>query len=230
MAGKNSLCDVSSENCSTFSVFGQDFLSGPGLGCRVRPITVEETDPANWKYLEDRLEAVVEFVDVTTIRCSMSQSVLDTTQLSLQSVTLEVELTNTGTVWSSGIFLTIHNSTCTSCAHQSSPLLPKLCRQSDDVCRSDSKVSTFTFILFFREGTECYTAEAPHPHKSCQYCKNGDWHNRTDYRPIFTKVSGTIKFPILILKGIRIKPGWILIYFIFNFIVENCNGESVRRF
>ena len=141
MAGKNSLCDVSSENCSTFSVFGQDFLSGPGLGCRVRPITVEETDPANWKYLEDRLEAVVEFVDVTTIRCSMSQSVLDTTQLSLQSVTLEVELTNTGTVWSSGIFLTIHNSTCTSCAHQSSPLLPKLCRQSDDVCRSDSKVS-----------------------------------------------------------------------------------------
>ena len=141
MAGKNSLCDVSSENCSTFSVFGQDFLSGPGLGCRVRPITVEETDPANWKYLEDRLEAVVEFVDVTTIRCSMSQSVLDTTQLSLQSVTLEVELTNTGTVWSSGIFLTIHNSTCTSCAHQSSPLLPKLCRQSDDVCRSDSEVS-----------------------------------------------------------------------------------------
>ena len=141
MAGKNSLCDVSSENCSTFSVFGQDFISGPGLGCRVRPITVEETDPANWKYLEDRLEAVVEFVDVTTIRCSMSQSVLDTTQLSLQSVTLEVELTNTGTVWSSGIFLTIHNSTCTSCAHQSSPLLPKLCRQSDDVCRSDSKVS-----------------------------------------------------------------------------------------
>ena len=141
MAGKNSLCDVSSENCSTFSVFGQDFLSGPGLGCRVRPITVEETDPANWKYLEDRLEAVVEFVDVTTIRCSMSQSVLDTTQLGLQSVTLEVELTNTGTVWSSGIFLTIHNSTCTSCAHQSSPLLPKLCRQSDDVCRSDSKVS-----------------------------------------------------------------------------------------
>ena len=141
MAGKNSLCDVSSENCSTFSVFGQDFLSGPGLGCRVRPITVEETDPANWKYLENRLEAVVEFVDVTTIRCSMSQSVLDTTQLSLQSVTLEVELTNTGTVWSSGIFLTIHNSTCTSCAHQSSPLLPKLCRQSDDVCRSDSKVS-----------------------------------------------------------------------------------------
>ena len=137
MAGQNSLCDLSSENCSTFSVFGQDFQASPSLSCRVRAISLEERDPRNWKYLSERETVGAEYVDQTRVRCSVPQSVLWEMERSVDSLTVEVELSNTGTVWSSGIFLTIFNSSCQSCSHQPSPLLPTICRQREDVCRSD---------------------------------------------------------------------------------------------
>ena len=132
MAGQNSLCDLTSQNCSTFTVFGQDFVSGPGLGCRVRPVSVDSRDSSNWKYLGDSQECEAEYVEEISVRCSLAPSLLDKMKASL---TLEVELTNTGTVWSSGIFLTIFNSSCQLCTDQTSPLLPKTCRQRDDICR-----------------------------------------------------------------------------------------------
>ena len=135
MAGQNSLCDLRSENCSTFTVFGQDFVLSPELGCRVRPVTVEEEDSANWKYLGESVECEARYVEETTVRCSVDQALLDKKKTSQASLTLEIELTNTGTVWSSGIFLTIYNSSCQRCSDQSSPLRPKTCREREDICR-----------------------------------------------------------------------------------------------
>ena len=135
MAGENSLCDLRSENCSTFTVFGQDFVLSPELGCRVRPVTVEEGDSANWKYLGDSVECEAQYVDQTTVQCSLGQAGLDNMKTSQASLTLEIELTNTGAVWSSGIFLTIYNSSCQLCSDQSSPLRPKTCREREDICR-----------------------------------------------------------------------------------------------
>ena len=129
MAGNNSLCDMRSENCSTFLVFGQDFVSGPGLGCRVRTVSLELPDGSNWKYVGSSEEGEAQYLDETTVACSLSQS------LPLDTLTLEIEMTNTGTVWSSGIFLTIYNSSCQLCSHQSSPLRPKTCREREDICR-----------------------------------------------------------------------------------------------
>lgn len=154
MAGNNSLCDVSSHDCHTFTVFGQDFVSSSGLGCRVRPIAVDEEDPANWKYLDDRQEVGVEFIDDKTIRCSVSQARLDKMMSSwVESLTLEIEVTNTGTVWSTGIFLTVYNSTCEVCSPQSSPLTPKICRHRDDVCRSsDPPLYISLYPSYFQGG------------------------------------------------------------------------------
>ena len=135
MAGQNSLCDLSSQNCSTFTVFGQDFVPGPGLGCRVRAVSVDSRDSRNWKYLGDSEECEAQYVEETSARCSLPQSLLNKMKASLASLTLEIELTNTGTVWSSGIFLTIFNSSCQLCTDQASPLLPKTCRQREDICR-----------------------------------------------------------------------------------------------
>ena len=142
MAGQNSLCDLSSHNCSTFKVFGQDFVSSPELGCRVRPVSLQQekeeegeedsAESTNWKYLGASEGCEAQYVDETTVQCSVAQSLLDKVKTSL---TLEIELTNTGTVWSSGIFLTIYNSSCDLCTDQSSPLLPKICRQRGDICR-----------------------------------------------------------------------------------------------
>ena len=95
-------------------------------------VSVEQEDSANWRYLTDSVECEAQYVEETTVRCSLAQSLLDKMKASL---TLEVELTNTGTVWSSGIFLTIFNSSCQLCTDQTSPLLPKTCRQRDDICR-----------------------------------------------------------------------------------------------
>ena len=98
------------------------------------------------------------------------------------------------------------------------------------------QITHFTSLsnrLIIREGSSCVTDGAPHPSNSCQYCRNGDWHNRTDYRPIFTEVGATINFPIILIPGLLISPGYWLaakIDFIYNFIVENCNGQSVGRF
>ena len=137
MAGRNSLCDLQSENCSTFTVFGQDFVSSPELGCRVRQISVEQEDSANWRYLTDSVECEALYVEETTVRCSLAQSLLDKMKSSeaRPSLTLEVEITNSGTVWSSGIFLTVYNSSCQLCSEQSSPLRPKTCREREDICR-----------------------------------------------------------------------------------------------
>ena len=138
MAGQNSLCDLGTQNCSTFTVFGQDFVLSPELGCRVRQVIVEEEDSANWKYLvdsEESEESEAQYIDETSVRCSVGQAVVDNMKASEASLTLEIEITNTGTVWSSGIFLTIYNSSCQLCSHQSSPLRPKICRQREDICR-----------------------------------------------------------------------------------------------
>ena len=141
MAGQNSLCDLGSQNCSTFTVFGQDFVLSPELGCRVRQVSVEEEDSANWKYLAESEETEAQYLDETSVRCSVGQAVLDNmktseaSEASEASLTLEIEITNTGTVWSTGIFLTIYNSSCQLCSHQSSPLRPKICRQREDICR-----------------------------------------------------------------------------------------------
>ena len=138
MAGQNSLCDLSSQDCSTFKVFGQDFVSSSELGCRVRPVSVEGgeegegADSTNWKYLGDSEACEAQYLEETAVQCSVGKSLLDRIKTSL---TLEIEITNTGSVWSSGIFLTIYNSSCDLCSDQASPLLPKTCRQREEVCR-----------------------------------------------------------------------------------------------
>ena len=90
MAGQNSLCDLGSQNCSTFTVFGQDFVLSPELGCRVRQVSVEEEDSANWKYLGDSVECEAQYVDQTTVSCSLGQVVLDNMKTSQASLTLEI--------------------------------------------------------------------------------------------------------------------------------------------
>ena len=52
LAAHNSLCDVNSEDCSVVSVIGQDFVSSDQLSCRVREISVEDSEIVNWKYLD----------------------------------------------------------------------------------------------------------------------------------------------------------------------------------
>ena len=32
---------IDSQNCSTFTVIGQDFMESPRLGCKVRPVMIE---------------------------------------------------------------------------------------------------------------------------------------------------------------------------------------------
>ena len=130
------MCDIDLNVCSTFNVVGQDFVSGPGLACRVRPVVIEDNSVMNWKYLDGPLIGEVRFINERLMECDIVDTLVEKVSRGhYDTLILEVEVSNDGDTWSSGIFLTLYNSTCHTCPHGALPLMPTICTDRSDVCR-----------------------------------------------------------------------------------------------
>ena len=168
MAGRNSLCDIKTDDCTTFQVLGQDFVRSPHLGCKIRPVAL--TDNSDWSYMDGPLDSRVQFQDDKAVHCSIRESFIKKVRKSYENIILEIEITNNGVVYSNGIFLTIFNSSCHSCSDRTRPLLPTECEPRKDICRHE---------------TECYHQGAEHPSNTCLHCGHDGWEQRLEVADIF---------------------------------------------
>ena len=176
MAGTNSLCDVNTDDCTTFPVLGQDFVGSPHLGCKIRPVSV--TDSSGWSYMDGPLDSRVQFTDDKTVYCSIRESFIKKVRKSYENIILEIEITNNGVVYSNGVFLTIFNSSCHSCSGRARPLLPTECSPRQDTCRY---------------ATQCFTQGAGHPSNTCLQCGDDGWEQKEQVTDIFNSNNVTIK-------------------------------------
>ena len=94
---------------------------------------MEDSEILNWKYLDSGDVSPAQWVSEDMIRCALDEAVM--IRSSYVSLTFEIEISNNGDDWSSGIFLTVYNSSCDACADQLMPLTPTLCQARLDVCR-----------------------------------------------------------------------------------------------
>jgi hypothetical protein len=164
VAGRNSLCDIQTDDCTT----SQDFVHSPHLGCKIRPVAV--TDSSDWSYMDGPLDSRVQFTDDKTVHCSIRESFIKKVRKSYENIILEIEITNNGVVYSNGIFLSIFNSSCHSCSGRTRPLLPTECEPRQDICRHE---------------TECHHQGAEHPSNMCLNCGYDGWEQRDGVADIF---------------------------------------------
>ena len=165
VAGQGSICDLRNSSCHQFIVKGQHLASfSRKFVCRLRPLTV--TSPLEWQYIGRYQESEAKWKN-SELYCNLPQEFLTKFAKSLISVVLEVEVGVIGgkKQWSNAVFLTVHNSSCSSCAPPSSPLLPTSCSPLPNLCHA---------------GGLCSPLGGDHPSSPCQECAPSGWQDKAN--------------------------------------------------
>ena len=161
VAGQRSTCDLKSSSCLQFPVKGRHLQPGSRMSCRLRPLTM--TSPLDWQYTDQAQQSEAKWRD-NEMYCTIPQLFLDNFGKGLPSAVLEVEVGESGeNRWSNAIFLTVHNSSCSSCVPPSSPLLPTPCTTLPHLCHA---------------GGQCLPEGSSHPSSPCQECGQSGWQEK----------------------------------------------------
>ena len=161
VAGQGSTCDLKSSPCHQFQVKGLHLRPGSRMACRLRPLAL--TSPLDWQYTDQHQQSEAQWRD-TEMFCTIPRAFLDKFGKSHPNVVLEVEVGVKGeNQWSNAIFLSVYNSSCSSCVPPSSPLLPTPCSALPHLCHA---------------GGQCSLLGGNHPSSPCQECGPGGWQEK----------------------------------------------------
>ena len=108
------------------------FINGRTLECSIRYFWTIQAN--QWKLKKVFLWPIT-CLETDGWKAYYSETLLEKIQENYETLILEIEISNNGVSWSSGIFLTLYNSTCSTCTPGHVSMMPTICSDKDDLCR-----------------------------------------------------------------------------------------------